>query len=114
MLTYALLLFLIAAVGGLFLASFVLRGRFAPWLVSLLHMLLGASGLALLAIAVIDSGAATLPLIALCVLVVAALLGLYLASLHLRDTIARKKLVLIHASVAVIGVSTVIAALLLP
>src|SRR5690606_38124837 len=114
MLTYALLLFLIAAVGGLFLASFVLRGRFAPWVVSLLHMLLGASGLALPTVAVVSSGGAVLPLIALCVLTTAALLGIYLASLHFRDKVARKHLVLIHAGVAVTGVSTLIAALLLP
>ena len=47
MLRYALIVFLVAACGGLVLASFVLRGKLAPWAVSLLHALLGASGLLL-------------------------------------------------------------------
>ena len=46
--TYALIVFAIAALGGLILASNVLRGRLAPWSVSILHALLGASGLLLL------------------------------------------------------------------
>ena len=37
---YALIVFLVAACGGLVLASFVLRGKLAPWAVSLLHALL--------------------------------------------------------------------------
>ena len=35
MLLYALIVFLVAACGGLVLASFVLRGKLAPWVVSL-------------------------------------------------------------------------------
>ena len=62
----------------------------------------------------VTSGVATLPLIALCVLTTAALLGIYLASLHFREKVARKKLVLTHAGVAVAGVSVLIAAILLP
>ena len=45
MLTYALLIFAIAAVGGLVLAASVLRGRLAPWALSIVHALLGATGL---------------------------------------------------------------------
>lgn len=44
MLTNALLVFFIGALGGLVLASFALRGKVAPWVISLLHALLGASG----------------------------------------------------------------------
>jgi two-component system sensor histidine kinase BaeS len=47
MLNIAILIFAIGAVGGLVLASSVLRGRLAPWALSLLHMALGATGLVL-------------------------------------------------------------------
>ena len=48
MLLYAVLIFAVAAIGGLVLASSVLRGKLAPWAISVLHALLGASGLVLL------------------------------------------------------------------
>ena len=54
MLTYALIVFAIAAVGGLVLASSVLRGKLAPWALSILHALLGACGLVLLALSVLQ------------------------------------------------------------
>ena len=47
MLLYAILVFAVAAIGGLVLASSVLRGKLAPWAVSILHALLGATGLVL-------------------------------------------------------------------
>ena len=55
MLLYALIVFLVAACGGLVLASFVLRGKLAPWVVSLLHAMLGASGLLLLGAAILTA-----------------------------------------------------------
>jgi hypothetical protein len=45
MLGYALIIFAIGALGGIALASFVLRGRLAPWPLSLVHAGLGAIGL---------------------------------------------------------------------
>lgn len=114
MLMYALLAFVIAAAGGVVLASFVLRGRLAPWAVSLLHMLLGATGLVLLTLALLMEGARMLPALALGLLLVTALLGFFLASLHLRQTVAMKKIVLSHAGFALVGVGTLIIALLVP
>jgi len=102
MLDYALAAFAIAALGGLILASSVLRGRLAPWPLSLLHAGLGALGLVLLLIAVLD-GAAGLITLAFILLVVAALGGFYLASMHLRKEIAPSGVVVIHAGVAVVG-----------
>src|SRR3546814_11296685 len=52
MLTYALIVFAVAALGGLVLASSVLRGKLAPWAISILHSLLGAGGLVLLIVTV--------------------------------------------------------------
>lgn len=112
MLPYALLVFLIGACGGLVVASFVLRGRLAPWAVSLLHALFGATGLTLLTVAIFMDDLGTLPVVALGTLVVTALLGFYLASLHLDRRIAVKKLVLTHAGLAVTGVVLLAVAIL--
>jgi hypothetical protein len=105
MLNIAILIFAIGALGGLVLASHVLRGRLAPWALSLLHMALGATGLVLTALVVLggsDAGKGIVP-IALIVLVAAALGGFYLASIHARKEIAPKGVVVLHASIAVIG-----------
>lgn len=105
MLNIAILVFAIGAVGGLILASHVLRGRLAPWSLSLLHMALGATGLVLTALVVLGgtTEVASIVPIALIVLVVAALGGFYLASYHVRQATPPKPVVVIHAGVAVIG-----------
>lgn len=113
MLLYALIVFLVAACGGLVLAAFVLRGKLAPWAVSLLHALLGATGLALLAAAVLLEGGGALPMVALGVLVVTALFGFYLASLHYAKKVAIKRVVLTHAGLAVTGAALLVAAVFL-
>lgn len=110
MLTYALVVFAIAALGGLYLASHVLRGRLAPWPVSLLHAGLGALGLVLLLYGAVTIGISGPALAALVVLVVAALGGFYLASIHLRGRVAPKAVVFVHAGVAVIGFLTLLGA----
>lgn len=105
MINIAILVFAIGALGGLVMANSVLRGRLAPWALSLLHMALGATGLVLTALVVLggsDAGKGIIP-IALLILVVAALGGFYLASIHVRKVVAPKAVVLIHAGVAVIG-----------
>ena len=102
MLVYAVIVFAIAALGGLVMAASVLRGRLAPWALSLLHAGLGAAGLILVLLAVL-AGAAQNATIALVILAIAALGGFFLASFHLRGTPGPKPVVLIHASVAVIG-----------
>jgi hypothetical protein len=112
MLTYAVIVFAIGALGGLALASFVLRGRLAPWALSLLHAALGAVGLLLVIYAALTTGILHAALIALIVLIVAALGGFYLASIHLRGLVAPKPVVLIHAGAAVIGFLTLLGAVL--
>ena len=102
MLIYALFAFGIAAVGGLILAASVLRGRLAPWALSLIHAALGATGLVLTLIAVLSGTGGYVP-IALALLVVAALGGFFLASFHLRRRPGPESVVAIHASVAVLG-----------
>ena len=112
MLTYALIVFAIAALGGLVLASSVLRGKLAPWALSLLHALLGAAGLVLLLLGVMGGSGAGRALAALALLVIAALGGFYLASLHLRKTVAPKAVVFVHAGVAVAGFLTLLSVVL--
>ena len=105
MLEIAVLIFAIGAVGGLVLASSVLRGRLAPWALSLLHAALGAAGLVLTGFVVLrgaEEGQGIIP-IALLILVVAALGGFFLASFHARKQIPSRGVVFTHAGAAVIG-----------
>jgi hypothetical protein len=102
MLTYAVVIFAIGALGGLILASSVLRGKFAPWSLSLLHAALGAAGLILVLLTILQ-GAAGAITTAFVIFLIAALGGFYLASLHLRKNIPPKAVVVIHAALAVTG-----------
>ena len=103
MVNTAVLIFGVAALGGLVLALHVLRGKFAPWPVSILHALLGAAGLVVLLLAVRDGLGGSAATWALVALVVAALGGFYLASLHRRQALPPKGVVLLHAGLAVVG-----------
>lgn len=113
MLLYALIVFLVGACGGLVLASFVLRGKLAPWAVSLLHAMLGATGILLLATAILMDNLGKLPIIALCVFLVTAGFGFYLASMHYGKRVAMKRMVLTHASFAITGALLLIAAVVM-
>ena len=108
LLTYALIIFAIAALGGLVLAASVLRGKLAPWALSIAHALLGVTGLALLAYNALQGTAPSRATAALGILVVAALGGFYLASIHARGALAPKAVVFVHAGVAVAGVLTLL------
>ena len=108
MLGYALVIFAIGALGGIALASFVLRGRLAPWPLSLLHAALGAIGLLILLYAALSTGISKAALTAFVILIIAALGGFYLASIHLRGKVAQTPIVFVHAGVAVIGFLTLL------
>ena len=108
MLIYALIAFGIGALGGLVLATTVLRGQLASWVLSLLHALLGATGLVLL-IVVLANGAASAVQIAFALLLVAALGGFFLASFHLRKALPPRGVVFLHAGLAVAGFLTLAA-----
>lgn len=103
MLQWAVGIFAVGALGGLVLASYVLRGRLAPWALSLLHAALGATGLVLTLIVLAAGGSPHNTALALLLLVIAALGGFFLASYHLRKQPGPKPVVLIHAGVAVVG-----------
>src|SRR3546814_11907547 len=100
MLTYALIVFAVAALGGLVLASSVLRGKLAPWAISLLHALLGASGLVVLIVPVLQGQGAGRVTAAPGILVGAALGGFCSAPLPLLKPVAPEAGVLVHSCVA--------------
>lgn len=102
MLNYAVASFAVAAIIGLVMAASILRGSLAPWVLSLVHAALGATGLVLVLFAVIN-GTGGLVFISLITLVVAALGGFFLAFLHLQNKIAPSGVVVLHAGVAVVG-----------
>lgn len=108
MLVYALVVFAIAAVGGLILAAHVLRARVAPWALSLLHALLGAIGLVLLIVMLLQGAGGQRLLAGFALLVLAALGGFFLASFHLRKRLPPKGVVIAHAGLAVAGFLTLL------
>lgn len=112
MLTYAVVIFALAAIGGAILASSVLRNKLASWKLSLVHALAGATGLILLIIEAIQGNGGSRITAALALLIIAALGGFYLASFHLREKIAPRGFVIMHAGLAVVGFLTLLSILL--
>lgn len=103
MLVFALSSFGLAAIGGLVLASHILRGRLASWFLSLGHALLGAIGLVTLILLLLGGDSGQRLIAAFALLLAAALGGFFLASFHLRSKLAPKAVVILHAGLAVIG-----------
>jgi hypothetical protein len=104
-----LVLFAIAALGGLVLASIRLRGSNPPLALALIHGALAAAGLVALILAVLHASASpSAPRIALALFVVAALGGFVLFAAHLRKNNIPVPLMLIHAVVAVGGFVTLL------
>jgi membrane protease YdiL (CAAX protease family) len=105
----ALVLFAVAALGGLIMAGTRLRGSNPPLALALIHGAVAAAGLVALIVAVVHASAGTsLPRIALALFVVAALGGFVLFATHLRKKNIPVPLMLIHAVVAVGGFVTLL------
>lgn len=105
MLMYAIVVFAIGAIGGLYLALRVLTNKFAPWPVSIAHALLGATGMILLITIVLEGHAEsrTPATLGLFLFIFAALGGFFLASFHVQRKLPPKGFVIAHASLAVLG-----------
>ena len=101
MLVYAIILLGVAALVGLVMAVSVLRGKLAPWVLSLLHLALGGAALFLVFQSLM--GGESRVMLPFAVLGVAALGGLYLASIHLKKRAAPKGVVLVHAGLGAVG-----------
>lgn len=102
MLMTAIVLFAIAAVGGLSMAVLHFRGKTPPpTLLAAVHGLLAASGLVVLLLAVLKIGMSGTPAIALGLFLLAALGGFALLSFHLRGRALPNGLVAGHGLLAV-------------
>jgi hypothetical protein len=102
--TVALVLFGIAALGGLVMATQRLRGAPQPTLaIALVHGALAAVGLILLIVAVTSTAVPNLAKAALVLFLVAALGGFFLFAQHLQKKALPIPVMLVHAGVAVIG-----------
>jgi hypothetical protein len=103
MLPIAVGLFAVAALGGVTLAVLHFTKKNLPIGLALVHGLLGASGLVVLLLAVMQGGTPAKAAYALILFVGAALGGFYLFSFHLRKKALPSPVVIIHALVAVIA-----------
>lgn len=110
-LTTPLIIFAIAAVGGLYMAIRIFQNQTPPWALSIVHALLGAIGLVLLLVNVLN-GSKGLVVGALIALAIAAVGGFFTASFHLRGQAHPKGIVIIHAGVAVAGFLLLLGAVL--
>jgi hypothetical protein len=100
--TTALILFAVAALGGLVMAAMRLGGRELPPMgLAIVHGLFAAAGLVTLILALVGSGFSTMATIALVGFVGAALGGFYLFSLHLKKQALPIPYVVVHGLFAV-------------
>ena len=112
MLTAAVVLFLVAALGGLVMAVGIFKGTKPPVPLALGHGALAATALILALLVAIAPNASTLVKYGVAVLVLAALGGFFLLSFHLRGKPHPKAVVLLHALLALGGVGYLVFALL--
>ncbi|HEX6929287.1 MAG TPA: hypothetical protein VF267_08555 [Gammaproteobacteria bacterium] len=108
MLNIAIGLFLLAAVGGLIMATQVFQGRKPTVAIAALHGPLAAIALLMVFWLWMQSGASALMSVGLGVLVIAALGGFFLLSFHVRNKPHPKPVVVLHALLAVTGVVTLV------
>lgn len=105
-------IFLLAAAGGLIMATQIFKGRKPTVAIALLHGPLAGVGLFMVFWLWMESQAATVLSVALGVLVLAALGGFFLVSFHMRGKPHPKPVVVVHALAAVTGVGALIVAAL--
>jgi len=111
--TTALVLFGIAAVGGLVMVTMILKGAPRPPLgLALVHGAFAAAGLVALILVVTGEGAPSMAKTALIIFLVAALGGFYLISQHLSGKPLPVPVVLVHAAVAVVAFLILLATVL--
>lgn len=107
--TIALVLFALAAVGGLIMAVMRFSGRpLPPFGLAIAHGLAAASGLAVLIFVIAGGGMPAAGTVGLVLLLAAALGGFVLFSNHLRKQPLPIPLLVIHGLVAVAGFLTLL------
>ena len=100
----SIILLLLAAVFGLYMASRVFSDILPPWNAVILHGILAAAGLLVLLYALfigVQSGPLAVGAV---LLVIAALGGFFMFSYQLRNLTPPKGVVVVHALLAVLGV----------
>lgn len=113
MLTWAVILFAVAAVGGVTLISIRARRPEVPLGLAVAHGLAAATALVLLLLAVLGGGTPGLATVALVVFVAAALGGFVLFASHLRRGTFPLGLALAHGAAAVLAFVLLLAGLYL-
>ncbi len=103
MLIAAVVLFALAAIGGIILAGLHLRARPVSMAVVVLHGLLAAAGLVVLIVAIATLQLPALAVAALVLFLIAALGGFLLLAWHLRKQPLKRPLIFGHGLLAVIG-----------
>lgn len=111
MLTTALVLFIVAALGGTVLARQAAAGTTPPTPLAVGHGLLGAAGLIILLVAFVQGAAGGLITAALVLFVAAAVGGFYLFALHVRGQALPKGVIGGHATAASVAILLLIIAL---
>jgi hypothetical protein len=101
MLEIVVVLFALAALIGIILAGLHLKKRGAPIPLALLHGVVAAVALVLLIVAVTQMASAGLAGVALVIFVIAALGGLVLFMMHLKQKALPGPLIIVHGLVAV-------------
>lgn len=113
MLTIAIVLFAIAALGGLVMAIGHFRGRTPPKpAIAAVHGVVAAAGLVVLLLAVMNIGAGGAPALALVLFLLAALGGFALLGFHLRRKPLPGGLVGAHGLVAVVAFLVLLGAII--
>lgn len=113
MIIIAVVVFATTAFGGIVLASHVLRDVYAPWMLSLGHALLGATGISILGTALSRVPSNNTLMLSVVLFGMTAMGGLTLASFHLRKKLPPKGAVLTHATGAISGFLVLISLVLL-
>ena len=103
MLTIAVVLFAVAALGGGTLAALHFRQKGLPIALTVAHGLFAAAGLVALIVAVSGGSTGNLLISSLALFVIAALGGFGLFSFHLRHLRLPTPVVMIHGLVAVVA-----------
>lgn len=101
MLTFIALIFALAALGGLTLATLHFRQKPAPQWLAFTHLTLAAVGLVLFIVQVTTHGAAGLLSTALALFVIAALGGFMMLAFRLKQKPQPRPLIVVHGLVAV-------------
>jgi hypothetical protein len=101
--TAPIVLFALAAAGGLVLAFLRFNEKPIPTALAVVHGLIAASGLVALGSVAFENGAPDLARIALGLFVLAALGGFFLFSFQLRAKPLPKPVVIIHGAVAAVA-----------